>query len=431
MPMEWPRAPLPPPICSDQPGTWAYDTLTRRIRTEILARVWRENDFFDTDTVASLQVLSNELEAAKESVLTPIPNDGGPDWEKWKAILSNYVGRYTWLTAPYCLAEFYFYRRLMVAVHWFRDRRDPFQKQKELGIQGSLETMFSLLRRLKGIGVVQNDKERGKLELISFLFLSLWGNRLDLSLWPSVSETEEADTQRKLYQFVEQTTTESNKLLANDSDKVFQYLYSSLMRKTGSTRRRVDIVVDNAGLELFCDMCFAHYLIQSGVADEILFHLKAHPLFVSDAMEKDFLYTIRYLEEMTMDKPEWLSILKQWREYLQTGQWRTLEDYFWCQPCAFWEMPNSIRQDWRDNCLLVIVKGDANYRRLLGDLNWDKNTPFEDIVNYFPTAICALRTLKSEILCGVSTENQEYAKSEDPRWMVSGEWAVVQFYRGE
>jgi uncharacterized protein with ATP-grasp and redox domains len=429
------RVPLPPPICSDKPGTWAYDTITRRLRTDILARIWRENDFFDADAVASLQALSAELETAASCVLTPIPNDGGPDCETWNSvILSEYIGKYTWLTAPYCLVEFYFYRRLMAAVHWFRDRRDPFQKQKELGVQSSLEVMFGLLKRLSDIGRVRNDQAKEKVELVSFLFLSLWGNRLDLSLWPVAQGTEQGEetSHRKLVEFVARASSESDKLLVNDSDRVFQYLYSTLFgteTKDDPTSRRVDIIVDNAGLELFCDMCLAHYLIASGIADQVVFHLKAYPVFVSDAMEKDLWYMIGYLEEMSTDQSEHCRrILQRWRLYFTTGQWRTKEDYFWCQPWAFWEMPDAVEQDLRDHSLLVILKGDANYRRLLGDREWTKTTAFGDVVSYFPTAVCALRTLKSEILCGVDGKQIDYAQQKDPRWLVSGEWAVVQFY---
>lgn len=35
-----PKAPLPPIILSNVPGTWAYDTMSRRIRDDILARIY-------------------------------------------------------------------------------------------------------------------------------------------------------------------------------------------------------------------------------------------------------------------------------------------------------------------------------------------------------------------------------------------------------
>eukprot|EP00953_Heterococcus_sp_UTEX-ZZ885_P039285 20143-Heterococcus_DN1.PRE.2 len=36
-----PRAPLPPIIMPNVPGTWAYDTMSRRVREEIVARIFK------------------------------------------------------------------------------------------------------------------------------------------------------------------------------------------------------------------------------------------------------------------------------------------------------------------------------------------------------------------------------------------------------
>lgn len=46
---------------------------------------------------------------------------------------------------------------------------------------------------------------------------------------------------------------------------------------------------------------------------------------------------------------------------------------------------------------MVFVKGDANYRRLIGDRLWETDTLFSDVAGYFPTRLCALRTLKAEL----------------------------------
>src|SRR5215467_14514342 len=47
---------------------------------------------------------------------------------------------------------------------------------------------------------------------------------------------------------------------------------------------------------------------------------------------------------------------------------------------------------------LVVAKGDANYRRALGDAHWPWTTPFVDIVSYFPTPLAFLRTCKAEVI---------------------------------
>jgi hypothetical protein len=38
--------------------------------------------------------------------------------------------------------------------------------------------------------------------------------------------------------------------------------------------------------------------------------------------------------------------------------------------------------------------------------------------------------MKSEVGCGIPGALQEKTKAEDERWMVNGEWAVVQYSKG-
>jgi hypothetical protein len=96
-----------------------------------------------------------------------------------------------------------------------------------------------------------------------------------------------------------------------------------------------------------------------------------------------------------------------------------------------WEMPNLLRNDLKNRCDLAFVKGDANYRRLLGDLEWDYSSPFEDVVgHYFPCPVCALRTLKAEVGCGMAEEKWKQAEMLDNQWMVNGRFGVVQFSKG-
>ena len=96
-----------------------------------------------------------------------------------------------------------------------------------------------------------------------------------------------------------------------------------------------------------------------------------------------------------------------------------------------WEMPEPLRSDLKNRCDLAFVKGDANYRRLLGDRYWDYTSPFKDVVGcYFPCPVCSLRTLKAEVGCGMEKEQVERAKGLDDEWMVNGRFGVVQFGSG-
>ncbi len=56
---------------------------------------------------------------------------------------------------------------------------------------------------------------------------------------------------------------------------------------------------------------------------------------------------------------------------------------------------------------------------------------FDDVVGaYFPSPVCALRTLKAEIGCGMDADQIERAKMMDDSWQVNGRFGVVQFGKG-
>lgn len=198
----------------------------------------------------------------------------------------------------------------------------------------------------------------------------------------------------------------------------------------------MDIIVDNAGFELITDLALADYLIQSGTAKCVTFQLKSHPTFVSDAMEKDLRMHVDHYAEVVdpVTFPHSSQAGKRWQEYLKSGLWKCREDNFWVQPLPMWDMYDELRQDMAQRCDLAFVKGgDANYRRLLGDIEWDlTNDTFQDVVgNYFPCAVCALRTLKAELGCGMDTDQVERAKGLAPDdWIVTGCFGVVQFGTG-
>lgn len=82
--------------------------MSRRVREDILARVFRENDFH-SPVLDNLQALEKELLNAADTPLSPLPNDEGPDIKLWnETLLDDAIKkRETWLSAPWVLAEFY------------------------------------------------------------------------------------------------------------------------------------------------------------------------------------------------------------------------------------------------------------------------------------------------------------------------------------
>jgi hypothetical protein len=117
---------------------------------------------------------------------------------------------------------------------------------------------------------------------------------------------------------------------------------------------------------------------------------------------------------------------KRLGEMLGNGRLHLHTDFFWTSPLPMWELPPHLRADL-SRSHLVISKGDANYRRLLGDRHWPATTPFPDILSYFPAPILALRTPKSEIICGLDEGRAEETAVQDPDWLTNGKRGVIQF----
>ena len=76
---------------------------------------------------------------------------------------------------------------------------------------------------------------------------------------------------------------------------------------------------------------------------------------------------------------------------------------------------------------LLISKGDANYRRWLGDRHWPFTTPFRQILAYRPAPLLVLRVLKSEIVVGLTARAAGKDGPADPTWMYDGRWGLIQF----
>lgn len=76
---------------------------------------------------------------------------------------------------------------------------------------------------------------------------------------------------------------------------------------------------------------------------------------------------------------------------------------------------------------LIISKGDANYRRLLGDRHWSFSTSFTEIMSYFPAPLLGLRTLKSDLAAGIAPERVAALTAQGELWTTSGRYGVIQF----
>jgi hypothetical protein len=165
----------------------------------------------------------------------------------------------------------------------------------------------------------------------------------------------------------------------------------------------------------------ADFLIASRRAGQVFLHGKSHPVFVSDVLEKDIHDTLDFLAFEGHLSSQTLAI--RLRKSLVSSRLVLRHHPFWTSPLAAWEMPDDLSAELQQSDLLI-AKGDANYRRLLGDRHWPIDLPFDKVVNYLPCPVFALSTLKSEIAVGIDPED---IPTSDPDWMIDGRWGLLQF----
>ena len=474
--------PLPPVITSNVVGTWAYDTMNRRIYKDILPRIIDDNSEELTSPTSPLRseclLLLRDLESSLQCGNTGYLRgltDSGPDVEQWNSILYSIPeDERNWIYAPWVIAEFYFYRRIIEAFQYFETGYDMFIKQKVDGLVDALpfidDIAVNLIDLLDSYSV-SNDSQELRTIIELALTTSLWGNKMDLSLWPSISNAKKEKmevnmgTEKEIAldgrAKVDLNNDDNNKdsqragtitygssiesirsyILDDQTSKVVDLLQSLLTERYATNSidangydsstnegkhyrsREVGIIIDNAGYEIVSDLLLGYCLVFIGVADQITFHTKGHPTFVSDATTSDIMNTIDYLATSSSEATSIIG--HRLIEYANDGKFKIIDDLFWCQPTAFWDMPDHIYHRL-SNSELVIVKGDANYRRLLGDRQWPLDIDSNDVLSYWHVPCCALRTFKAEIGCGITEEAQQRAARSDSKWQVSGKWGVIQ-----
>lgn len=392
----------PPPLRGAEFGTFTFDSIVRRLPA-IGHRTLAENDF-TPEAKAALTRLIYEIPLG---LIRPIGEDGGPDVADWKDYAAPYLGE-NWLRAPWFFVEMYFYRRVIEASGYFADGpgkgRDPFIGQKQHGLEAPREAVQSLAGRLAAW--LAGGWQSGAAAEV--LLTALWGNQLDLSRWSGdVAKSKTAAQGQGI-----------DHLLVDDTAAVTAYL-DSLSRPA-----RVDVLADNAGFELVGDLTLVDYLLTTGVASQVVMHVKAYPTFVSDAIIADVEATLSWLADDSADATAALG--RRLEDHLTEGRLQLVSDVYWNSPRPMWDLPDALAEELAHSDL-VISKGDANYRRLLGDRHWPPTTPFTEVAGAIPAPLLALRTCKAELILGLAPGQAAAVAAQDPRWLVDGNWAVAQF----
>lgn len=381
----------PPLLMTSEPGSFARATIAER-KPQIIAQVIQDNGY-PADIVRALEAFGQEIAQAPVQMLAA----SDPDAALWNQELAVYEGN-TWLELPWYLAESYFYRRLLGVVRYLEpgpwQGHDPFGLQKQKQAQVAVAWLADNWGQFPGAAPEEL--------FVAYLHSCLWGNRADLSNYTIREQARGGVAAHR----------ERHNILIDDTEKVAGLLSAGV--------GRIDFVNDNAGLELLFDLALADFLLRQGWTRQVVFHLKSRPFFVSDAMPQD----VSQLAALLPAEP----LGERLAQHLASGRLLLEEDPFWTTGLMFDQMPAPLRQELSSSDL-VIIKGDVNYRRLLGDRHWPHDTGMDSISHYFPAPFLVLRTLKGEIVVGLAPGQAEALAKEDPTWLINGKRGIVQYHR--
>ncbi|WP_399891053.1 damage-control phosphatase ARMT1 family protein [Streptomyces sp. BBFR51] len=397
-----------PVILGNEPGSFPHGVLADR-HPAIVRQV---RDAFPHDP-ARRHALDALLASCADGVIEALPADADPTgrdrdrWAHWG--MDAYAGR-SWYDVPWLWAESHFYRRLLDAVGYFGPGAwqgvDPFRPAKLAELDApETDEELAALDRLPAL----NADERTR----ALLHGSLWGNRADLGFRLSDASTGATDTNGAV-----------EALVADDSDTLWSLLPPSGTGTSGPNT--LCLVADNAGRELVPDLLLVSHLLAEGRVDRAVLHVKPYPYYVSDATPTDVLDALRRLlaaggEATTYGERLWTA--------LSDGRVTVRAHPFSCAPLPYADMPDDLREDFAA-ATVTVLKGDLNYRRLVGDRWWPPTTSFADATAYFPGPVAALRTLKSDVITGLSARTEAaLVASGEQRWRTSGTHALIQVRR--
>ncbi|MEU9187428.1 damage-control phosphatase ARMT1 family protein [Streptomyces sp. NPDC048484] len=377
------------PVVVGAPGSFARSVLDER-HPALIERVRRATPY-PPELQRALDALLDEITKGFVGRL----DDGEPGAGDWRD--EPYYGQ-RWADVPFLWAESFFYRKLLAALRHFTPGPwqgiDPFAPFKNAELAGAkVDEELSAFDRLPGLPPKEQDR--------TLLLSSLWGNRADLGFRLSAGEAGLADRVQGL--------------VVDDSQALWENL-------AAGEPGRVCLVADNAGPELLPDLVLTDHLLTTGRAASVVLHLKPYPYYVSDATTADALAC---LDRLTGASGHAAAVGERLRQAVGDGRLVLRTHPFSCAPHSYDRMPADLREDFA-SASLTVMKGDLNYRRLVGDRHWPATTPFAEATAYFPGPVAALRTLKCDVVTGLAPSTLEELDASTEPWRTSGTHALIQ-----
>ncbi|KAL1995186.1 hypothetical protein VTN49DRAFT_1373 [Thermomyces lanuginosus] len=469
-----------PQYSTSDPKSFAYTSALERwpvILTSAIDDLYRSVSNVpaaETEKLAEGKAITEQLAKLKYELqhnrqLTPLLDDGEPDIAEYNKELEQ-RGQLTWYNAPWLYTECYLYRRIATlfarSKHW--KNYDVFARQKLSTFKSSRAAVLELAARYRKLAKEAGEDKKGvsseqieeaeRLLFVEMCEICLWGNATDLSLLTTLTYE---DIQK--LQGSEARKAQEKNIIVNDMSAAYDVLRDARKTKGPQEERRVDIVLDNAGFELFVDLILAGYLLSANLATTVVLRPKVIPWFVSDVIPQDFadlinalrdpqaFYTApddtgRTYEPLSAAQEEDVDFLfKQWSQFHADGRLVLRPHRFWTSPGSYWRMPHVAPDLFEElkGAEVVLFKGDLNYRKLTSDAAWPPTTPFTTAIGPLGPGsgirILSFRTCKADVVVGLPEGEDERLRNEPNgggdsgarKWAWSGKWAVASFSDGK
>jgi len=381
----------PAPQRTDGSNAFARHSMVVRL-PDIIQDVRAHNADYAPRIHDALQRLHDAIHGDEPLVLFDAP---APDYDLWAKLFEPHAAS-TWLDSDWFFAEMLAYRNLLDATDYWATLRDPFAPDKEAEVASAVlwETLGAALD-------VSGPIEQ---RLQHLLIGALWGNRIDLSIKSVAAQG---------------TAASDDHLLVNETSAVIEHLLQHAPSE-------VHLVMDNAGTEQAMDVAVGDALLATQVASRVTLHVKMQPVLVSDVIVADMH---RLLDALLRKGGTYWTLATRFSRALADGRVRIVPDFFWNTDGRLWELPPRLAQSFSD-ASLVILKGDANYRRATNDAIWPAEATLVDAIQHFPAPLLALRTLKCDTLVGVDAQTQAQLDAQHgDDWRHNGTYGVAQFAR--
>ncbi len=377
----------PPPLRTD--GSNEFARYSMQVRVPRIARDTAERADLPPRCREAVVQLARDIE---EDRPIPAPQPPAPDVEAWDSAQAGHPGA-RWLHGEWFFAELAFYREVARATRFWETGRDPFEwaKEEELAGERPWERLEGALER--GAGRPRDERVMHLLDEV------LWANRVDLSYSVAASLGRPG---------------------GDDDDLLVDERAAALPRLL-VPGAHVHVVADNTGTELALDLALIDALLEAPGA-RVTVHLKTQPVFVSDATVHDVW---RLLGSMQGRGGQAGAVAERLHAAFDEERLALWPDPYWSGPRFLGQAPPHVARALA-GASIAVLKGDANYRRLVGDATWPPATPFAVAASTVPFPLLCLRTMKSDSVLGLPAGLAEALDGRDPRWRVDGRRGLAQ-----